>query len=153
MDIIEYISGDELKLKTLAKQSQLQILRLRRLIADPQQPVRYMTAKRLAKASSGQITIEALSKRGPLRGMNTFSGPLGQVIAEIASSGPDIPTRLAAFGIASDHFTEILLRGRVPRPEYMEAYLQAFSPGLAKEHFFLHAAWRKDMAKIKDGAA
>lgn len=144
MDIVEYISGDEGKLRDLAKASRLQIVRLKRLIADPSQPVRYMTARRLSVASGGAITMKAMSRRGPMRGEETFSGPLGQAIAEIASTGPDIPSRLAEAGIASDHFTEILLRGRMPSPVRMRAYLEAFAPGLREEHFRRHVEWRRE---------
>lgn len=145
MDIIEYISGDDARLRDLAKRSRLQIVRLKRLVADPAQPVRYMTARRLMEASAGAITMEALAARGPMRGKDTFAGPLGQAIAAIACTGPDIPSRLAAHGIASDHFTEILLRGRIPGPERMRAYLEAF-PGLDPCVFQRHAEWRRSRA-------
>lgn len=143
MDIIQYISGDDAKLRALAKRSRLQILRLKRLVADPSQPVRYMTARRLTVASDGQITMEAMAQRGPMRGEETFAGPLGRVISGVACQGPDIPSRLAEAGISSDHFTEVLLRGRVPRPAQMEAYLQAFAPDLREDHFRQHAEWRR----------
>lgn len=146
MDIIQYISGDDARLRALAKRSRLQIVRLKRLIADPSQPVRYMTARRLVAATDGKITMEAMAARGPMRGMDTFAGPLGQVIAGVASTGPDIPARLAAHGIASDHFTEILLRGRIPGRERMAAYLEAFAPDLDERHFVQHAEWRRKHA-------
>ncbi len=148
MDIIEYIKGDDKRLEELAKRSRLQIVRLKRLVTNPLQPVRYMTAKRLHHASGGQITIEELGKRGAMRGRDTFSGPLGEAIAEIACKGEDVPTRLASAGIASDHFTEILLRGRVPSPSRMRAYLEAF-PGLTKDIFAQHAQWRRHMREGK----
>lgn len=152
MDIIQYISNDDDKLRTLAKRSRLQIVRLKRLIADPAQPVRYMTARRLHAASDGEITLEALSARGPMRGVDTFDGPLGQAIAASASTGPDIPSRLAASGIGSDHFTEVLLRGRVPAPERVHAYAEAFGPDITRELFVKHAEWRRKRAAGGDAA-
>jgi len=144
MDIIQYISGDDAKLRDLAKRSRLQIVRLKRLIADPAQPVRYMTARRLAAATNGEITMEAMALRGPMRGADTFDGPLGEAIAKAASTGMDIPSRLAAHGIASDHFTEVLLRGRIPGRTRMAAYLEAFAPDLVEDDFRRHAEWRRE---------
>lgn len=144
MDIIQYIDGDDAVLRDLAVRSRLQIVRLKRLVADPFQPVRYMTARRLCAASGGRITMEALAMRGPMRGQDTFAGPLGQAIAQAGCTGPDIPSRLAAHGIASDHFTEVLLRGRVPSPARMKAYIEAFAPNVTEDHFRRHAQWRRE---------
>jgi hypothetical protein len=149
MDIIDYVAGNDNILKTLAKDSCLQIVRLKRLLANPELPVRYMTAKRLEHASNGSITLDALEKRGPLRGKETFSGPLGKKIAEAGSYGPTIPMRLAAYGIPSDHMTEILLRGRVPRRQYMSIYIEAFSPHLTEEDFIEHAKWRSGIRPVQ----
>ena len=143
MDIIQYIGGSDAALRDLAVRSRLQIVRLRRLVLDPSQPVRYMTARRLCAASGGAITMDAMARRGPMRGEDTFAGPLGQAIAEAGCVGPDIPSRLAAHGIASDHFTEVLLRGRVPGPVRMRAYIDAFKPHVDEEVFRRHANWRR----------
>jgi hypothetical protein len=143
MDIIQYLDGSDERLRQLAVDARLQIVRLRRLVADPSQPVRYMTARRLCAATGGGITMEAMAARGPLRGSETFAGPRGQAVATAGSTGPDIPTRLAAYGIASDHFTEVLLRGRVPGRRRMAAYIEAFHPHVDEDLFHRHAQWRR----------
>lgn len=143
MDIIQYLDGSDDALRRLAVDARLQIVRLRRLVADPAQPVRYMTARRLCAATGGAITMEAMAMRGPMRGADTFAGPLGEAIATAGSKGPDIPSRLAAHGIASDHFTEVLLRGRIPGRRRMAAYVDAFAPHVTEDHFRRHAQWRR----------
>lgn len=143
MDIVDYIGGDQRRLRELAITARLQIVRLKRLVADPEQPVRYMTARRLVAASRGEITMEALERRGPFRGRDTYDGPLGETIAAAASTGADVPSRLAAAGIPSDHFTEVLLRGRVPSRERMLRYVSAFGPDLTPDLFRAHAEWRR----------
>lgn len=143
MDLSTYLKDDPSRLGPLARKSLVQIVRIKRLAADPSKAVRYMTARRLVAGSDRVITMEALARRGPMRGVDTYSGPLGEIIAEIGSEGPEIATRLATAGIASDHFTEVLLRGRVPSANRMRAYIEAFGPRLTEKHFHDHAAWRR----------
>lgn len=143
MDLSDYLEEDPSRLEPLSRRSLIQIVRIKRLAADRGQAVRYMTARRLVRASEDVITMEALKRRGEMRGSDTYSGPLGEEIARIASDGPLIATRLATAGIASDHFTEVLLRGRIPSYERIQSYLRAFAPDLTEKHFHEHAAWRR----------
>lgn len=87
--------------------------------------------------------MEALRNRGPMRGEKLYDGPMGQLIADIGSTGPGITERLAAHGIADDHFREVLLRGRVPSKRRMQVYVDAFGPRLKERHFREHAQWRR----------
>lgn len=143
MDISEYLNQDQARLRPLAVSSCIPINRLRRLAADTGQAMRYMTARRLVAASGGAITMDALAARGPMRGEKLYDGPLGQLLADIGSTGRTIAERLAAAGIPDDHFREVLLRGRVPSRERMALYRQAFGPRLLQRHFREHAQWRR----------
>lgn len=143
MDIIDYITQDAGRLRPLAVSSCIPITRLRRLVTNPRQAIRYMTARRLVAASRGIITMDALRARGPMRGEKLFDGPLGQLIADIGSVGRTIPERLAGAGISDDHFREVLLRGRVPSRDRMALYRQAFGPRVLQRHFREHADWRR----------
>lgn len=143
MDISEYVNQDDRRIATLARSSSIPVTRIRRLVSDLAQPVRYMTARRLVAASGGDITMEALRARGDMRGEKLYEGPLGQLIAEIGSTGRTIADRLAAAGIPDDHFRETLLRGRVPSRERMRLYVEAFGPKLRQRHFREHAEWRR----------
>lgn len=143
MDIADYVNENPIRIHALARASRIPILRLKRLVADPAQPVRYMTARRLVAATEGTITMEALGRRGPMRGESTYDGPLGAVIADIASTGLDVASRLAASGISVDHFHETLLRGRVPGGDRVALYAEAFGEAMSVELFRDHAAWRR----------
>lgn len=94
-------------------------------------------------ASGGTITMEALRLRGEMRGEKLYDGPLGQLIAEIGSTGRTITDRLTTAGIPDDHFRETLLRGRVPSRDRMRLYVDAFGPRLRQRHFREHAEWRR----------
>lgn len=127
----------------LARRSKIPITRIKRLVADRRQPLRYMTARRLVSASDGEITMAALKERGEMRGEKLYEGPLGRLIAEIGSVGATVTERLAEHGISDDHFREVLLRGRVPSRERICLYIEAFGPALEERHFHEHAEWRR----------
>jgi len=143
MDVSDYINQDGDRLRALARASGVPITRLKRLAADAAQPIRYMTARRLVAATQGEISMEGLRSRGPMRGEKLYDGPLGQLFADIGSSGRTITERLTAAGIPDDHFREVLLRGRVPSRERMRLYVEAFGPRLRQKDFRAHAEWRR----------
>lgn len=143
MDIVSYIEQDDGRLDLLARSSGIPILRLKRLIADPNQSVRYLTARRLCRASGGAVTMEALALRGPMRGVETYAGPLGEIIAEIASSGPTVSERLARAGVRDDTFRAMLIEGRVPRIETRRRIVEAFDRRIRQRDFAIHAKWRR----------
>lgn len=144
MDVAEYVGADDQKLRSLSRAALIQIVAIQRIIRKPSAPVRYMTAMRLVAASNGEITMDAMRERGPMRGEETYDGPLGQKIAAIASTGPDISERLTREGIRRDQFDEMLLRGRMPRPQSLARMISAFDGGISEEDFRRHAEWRRE---------
>lgn len=152
MDVAEYINENPKRLADLAQRARMQPLRIKQLCRNPGQAVRYMTARRLCAASDGRITMDALARRGDMPGIELYAGPLGQRIAKIASTGPDVSHRLDEAGVRREQFTSMMLAGRMPRPDNMRRICKAFGGEIIEKDFREHAEWRRCNPVEKDDA-
>lgn len=143
MDVADYIEENPKRLPDLAQRARMQPLRIKQLCRNRDQAVRYMTARRLCAASDGRITMDALARRGAMPGVELYAGPLGQRIARIASTGPDVSHRLDEAGVRREQFTSMMLAGRMPRPDNMRRICKAFGGEIIEKDFRDHAEWRR----------
>jgi hypothetical protein len=85
-----------------------------------------------------------MRRRGRLNGEEMFSGPLGQVVADVSTSGDTYTMRLLRAGITKNYMAAFLLRGNTPRSRMLERLNMAFDDRITPELVQEHARWRRD---------
>ena len=144
MDLSDYLRKGEGGYASLSTRSLVPIRTLWDLAAQPERPCHYLTAKRLDRHTSGEVSLDDMRRRGPLKGEEMFDGPLGQVVADISTDGDTYTMRLLRAGITKNYMAALLLRGNTPRSAMLERLNMAFENRITPELIQEHARWRRD---------
>lgn len=150
MDLSDYIRRDGVDYASLSSRSLVPIRTLWDLAAQPDRACHYLTARRLELHTSGEVSLEDMRRRGPLKGESMFDGPLGQTVAEVATHGDTYSMRLLRAGITKNYMSALLLRGNTPRNRMLERLNMAFDGLITPELVYEHARWRRDHVAVED---
>jgi len=150
LDLSDYIRKDEVDYASLSSRSLVPIRTLWDLVAQPDRPCHYLTALRLELHTSGEVSVEDMRRGGRLSGEEMFSGPLGQVVAEVSTAGDTYTMRLLRAGITKNYMAAVLLRGNTPRSRMLERLNMAFENRITPELVQEHARWRRDHVATED---
>ncbi len=144
MDLSEYFRKDGSDYASLSSRSLVPIRTLWDLVAQPDRACHYLTALRLERHTSGEVSVEDMRRRGRLGGEEMFDGPLGAIVAETSTVGDTYTMRLLRAGITKNYMAALLLRGNTPRPRMLERLNMAFDDRITPEVVQEHAKWRRD---------
>lgn len=96
---------------------------------NPEKPIKYVEALRIAMASGGEISVEDVFNR-KMSDRERFDNPLGRKIAACLANGPSLGTVLAKHDITHVEFSRWLTENIKWHPSTRQRISKAFScPG------------------------